>query len=165
MSIKLGKDIVTRLATLKDIDDIKKYRNGIEPDTPYMGNPSKDKLKERLIECIKDKNKFYYVIIKQKTIVGMFIYTVDKTKEVVKVDHISIDKKMYGTGLSNMLMELAEEEANKNRISTLELVVHKDNVRGIKFYEKIGYKQVKAVRHILIYRKEIELKKFSLEDW
>lgn len=155
-----------RLATIKDIDAIKEYRNGIEPDTPYMGNPSKNKLKERLEECINNNNKVYLIVIKDKKVVGMFIYHIDSFKKIIYIDHISIAKEMYGTGLANQLMELAEEAAKENKFDTLELVVHKDNIRGIKFYEKIGYKFIKQTRHVQTYRKSIKLnKKHALENW
>lgn len=155
-----------RLATVRDLDLIKMYRNGIEPDTPYMGNPTKEKLKERLIECINNEDKAYYIVIRSNEIVGMFIYTIDRLKKILHIDHISISKTMYGTGLSNKLMNMAETQAKKYNIETLELVVHKDNIRGIKFYEKIGYKHIKTVKHILTYRKVIINKKIhSLENW
>lgn len=155
-----------RLATIDDVGAIKEYRNGIEPDTPYMGNPSEKELKERLIECINNNDISYYIVIKQNKVVGMFVYEVDKSEGIVHILHISISKEMYGIGLSNKLMEMAEIQAKKYKINTLELVVHKDNIRGIKFYEKIGYKFVKASRHVLTYRKIlVKKKKFSLENW
>lgn len=161
-----NKDVEIRHVLLKDLDNIKEYRNSIEPDTPYMGNPSKGQLKERIEECVNNDNKVYLVVIKDEKIVGMFIYRIDSFKKIVHIDHISIAKEMYGTGLSNQLMEIAEQVAVEKNFETLELIAHKDNIRGIKFYEKIGYKFIKQVRHVQTYRKSIKLnKKHALENW
>ena len=165
MSNKLGKENIIRLATFKDIDDIKEYRTQVSQETSYMNNPSKEKIKETLEKYIKNKNMNYYLIYKKDKIVAMFIYRIDERKKVFHIDHISVCKEMYGTGLAQQLMEFGEEQAAKNKITKLELIVHEDNTRGRKFYEKIGYQHTRSVKHVLTYEKEINVKKPSLENW
>ena len=155
-----------RSATLKDIDLIKEYRTKVSTQTEYMNNPSKEKIKETLEIYINDKNKFYFIVIKDEEIIGLYCYYINKEKSTLHIDHISVIQLMYGTGLSKQLMEIMEKEGKKEHIEILELIVHRDNIRGIMFYEKLGYKLVREAKHILTYRKMLNIhKRHSLENW
>lgn len=155
-----------RLATIDDVDIIKEYRTNVSKETTWMNNPSKEKIKESIERYANDETRFYYLAIESNELVGIFTYHIDMVKGIFHIEHISVCKEKYGTGFAKQLMDLGEREAKKNKLNTLELIVHKDNIRGIKFYEKIGYKFIKASNHVLTYRKSlVKQKKFSLENW
>ena len=151
-----------RLVTILDSGIIKDYRSKVSKYTPYMNNPTEEKIKETIKKYTEDKNKFYYIVIENKEVVGLFAYRIEK--EVLHIDHISVSKEKQGTGLAQKLMKFCETEAKKNNINTLELIVHKDNERGIKFYTKLNYVLTKTNKHVLTYQKVLD-KHFSLEDW
>ena len=160
-----------RKATVKDANAIKNYRDIISKESTYIANPSIDRIKENIERYITDPDKGYYIAIKNKEIIGSLTIHIDQIKSCLFIEHISVCQKAYGTGIARKLIDFAEKEAKKYSLSILELIVHKDNLRAIVFYKKVGFKEVSSIGQRIglnnkIFQKQIKtLKRSSLENW
>jgi ribosomal protein S18 acetylase RimI-like enzyme len=54
---------------------------------------------------------------------------------------IAVAKDFQSLGIGRLLMEDAEREACQSGFSRMDLSVHPDNFRGIRFYEKLGWEK------------------------
>lgn len=140
-----GSNMTTiRLATRKDVGIIKAYRDLASSETPYVSTLSATNLKA-LFDGISNTNgDFYYIALDQGRVIGQVIFKVDNVclGSKVYLKNISILKEFYGSGISSQLLEIAELAGIKENMIAVELIVDKNNKRGVKFYEKLGYQYV-----------------------
>ncbi|WP_414054996.1 GNAT family N-acetyltransferase [Macrococcus equi] len=60
---------------------------------------------------------------------------------------ISVRKDYWGKGVSTQLMQGLIDFANQTNMEVIALEVYADNIRGIKLYEKFGFKQIGLFKH------------------
>lgn len=133
---------IIRLATRKDVGIIKTYRDLASSETPYVSTLSATNLKA-LFDGISNTNgDFYYIALDQGKVIGQVIFKVDSMLGKVYLKNISILKEFYGSGLSAKLLEIAELAGIIENMIAVELIVDKNNKRGVRFYEKLGYQYV-----------------------
>ena len=101
----------------------------------------------------KDFNKNNIRIVKYKT-KRIAFYDLEFKKNFSYINNIQISNLMQGKGLGNVLMDLIEKETQKQKLNKIRLEVFKDNL-AIKFYQKLGYKQIKDKGSSVLLEKKI----------
>jgi GNAT superfamily N-acetyltransferase len=72
--------------------------------------------------------------------VGLVTYQIkDSSCEIVTLNSIIENK-----GIGRKLVKLVEEEAIKHKCGSVWLITTNDNLKAVKFYQKIGYRLVKV---------------------
>ena len=88
-----------------------------------------------------------FVAIDKNSIVGqLFVKLVDK-EHSLQIMLISVLASYYGTSLSKELLNKAIEIAKDHKYDKIKLIVRKNNLRAIEFYEKHGFKLVGDYTH------------------
>lgn len=129
-----------RLANRKDVEIIKTYRDLASNESPYVGTMSATKLKAVFDTITNTNGDFYYIAMDEGKVIGQIIFFLDITNHKLYIKNLSVLKEFYGSGLSGKLLELAERTAINAKLMTSELIVDKNNKRGVGFYEKLGYR-------------------------
>ncbi|MGK7886154.1 MAG: GNAT family N-acetyltransferase, partial [Crocosphaera sp.] len=68
-----------------------------------------------------------------------------RTKEGCYINSLAVNSNYRKQGIGKQLIDNVKNKAKKNNYSLLTLNVWSDNVRGIEFYEKQGFKVVKHI--------------------
>lgn len=93
------------------------------------------------------------VIDPQGALAGFFTYSM---QTVVHLNTLVVDSMYQGTGLGKALMSEIERIARKRHYPAVELWVQTNNLRALKFYEKLGYETFsKPFFNTLAMRKEL----------
>ena len=61
------------------------------------------------------------------------------------LDALCVDKQYRRKGIGEKLLELTELKAKSDGYATLSLLVWRDNVKALKFYDKNGFKKISSV--------------------
>ena len=114
-----------RLATIDDLSDIELLENSCEHDV-Y----SKDIIKNSL----NNKNYYNIVIVENNKVIGyLSSMMVCDECELLK---IVVDPYSRNNGIGSKLIEQLKTHCEENKITSIFLEVRKDNVAGIRLYEK-----------------------------
>ena len=89
----------------------------------------------------KSFNKKNIKIIEHKSKCVAY-YEIKFQESLSYINNIQVSKLMQGKGLGTFLIDLMEKETQKHKLKKIRLKVFKDNL-ALKFYIKLGYKQVK----------------------
>ena len=84
-----------------------------------------------------------YVYEEDNTLMGFINYSVIYDR--AELNYIYIDKDYRNRNLASKLMEFMFDDCKKKRCKNITLEVSKENMAGIKLYEKYGFKE-KAIR-------------------
>ena len=93
---------------------------------------------EDIKRAISDENYFIFKAVADDEIVGFVM--LQKTDEL-NVESIAVKKEFRNLGLATKLIDLAEQTAKENQISTLSLEVSFKNINAFLLYEKLGFKE------------------------
>lgn len=70
------------------------------------------------------------------------------------IDCIAVIEDYRGQGIGSELMRLAEHQADDKEIGKMSLIVFEDNIKAIRLYQRLGYREVSraaTVPHRLIH--------------
>ena len=82
-----------------------------------------------------------FVLQDKGSIIGqLFVENANDNSNSLRMLLISVLAEYYRTSAAKTLLDKAFSEAKKNNQSTVELIVRKDNLRAIAFYEKNSFK-------------------------
>jgi GNAT superfamily N-acetyltransferase len=93
-------------------------------------------------EQVKQGNA-YYLIIHQNIEVGYFSYS--KKNELLFLSKLYVLKELRGKGIGKIALEFIEDQAKKLGCRKISLTVNKYNTNSIKAYERMGFKNIKAI--------------------
>lgn len=172
--LKDGQEILIRSATQNDAEAIVNHRYITSQETHFMarepedGKCSVEKISEILKQIAEDESDFLVTAFLGDKIIGDAGVT--KVRPHLKWKHrayfgISILEKYCGLGLGSIMLQVAQEQAEKNGFEQMELGVFADNPRAIHVYEKSGFHKVGVQPHAFklkdgSYVDEIEMVKF-----
>lgn len=109
---------------------------------------SKTYNKEVLLKELENPNNLYHIIYYKNEAVGYSKIEFNasniniKHKNVTKLDRFYLLKEFYGKKLGKKLFDFNVELSKKNKQKGIWLAVWVKNERGIKFYNKAGFKIV-----------------------
>ncbi|MBI2637711.1 MAG: GNAT family N-acetyltransferase [Candidatus Sungbacteria bacterium] len=133
-----------RITTIRDVNDILALYP--EADEERLAKIRTDVEKD--IMKAEKGDRIVYGIEKDGKVVGTVqlvfrdekeFYADEKTK--AHVHHARVSEELRGKGIGANLMEVAENEARKRGFKEMTLGVDEDNIRAIKLYERLGYKE------------------------
>lgn len=85
-------------------------------------------------------NATIYTVDYQDSIIGMTgCYTNNFQTLEAYITNTSIHPSYYGTGLATELMKYCIKDVSSKGFKTIKLEVHKENLRAINFYKKMGF--------------------------
>lgn len=84
--------------------------------------------------------------------IGLITYQIKN----FRCEIVTLNSVIEGKGVGTKLMNLAEREAVKNKCKAVWLITTNDNLRAIKFYEKLGYRLVKVHQNAVEYSRKIK---------
>lgn len=101
-----------------------------------------------LTSSFKDSDQIVYIVKKDNELVG-FLYGfikkfsgIFKTRITAHVSDITIKKNYRRQGIGTMLMQKFEEDfAKPRKVDEISLNVHAENIDGLRFYNKLGFKR------------------------
>lgn len=94
---------------------------------------------------IKNPFSFFYVIEKDKKIIGYFILW--DMGEEFHLANIAVKKEERGKGYGRMMLDKILEMAKKENKKRIRLEVRVSNERAIKIYEKFGFKKTRIIKN------------------
>lgn len=112
------------------------YDNEIEYD--IFENKYNDSLKD---------NNFYGIVAEENGIIlGVLVSRVVnrlvKSKDILFIDDLIVDKGCRSKGIGNLLLQSAIIFAKKQNCGTIELKSYINNEKSHKLYEKMGFKKL-----------------------
>jgi ribosomal-protein-alanine N-acetyltransferase len=150
VTLKNGKQIVFRPITSDDADTFLNFRKQIALDSThtlnYVGMPllALDETTKRLANQFDDRFILNIGAFEDSKLIGYL------NCRVIHSDHpwmqhigyfgMMILKEFWGQGIGSRLLELQDIHARANNITKIEATVRLKNQRGIKLYERCGYK-------------------------
>lgn len=140
------------------IDEFILFRNKSSKETEYINSLNRQQAQD-IINEYNVNNKLAYVLMINNKIIGqLFLDLGIKSKEnILCVLLISVLKEFQGHGYGKQLISLSVKLAKENKLNILELIVDKNNLHAINFYEKLGFKYIKPFSSTaLIYQKIIK---------
>ncbi|MFJ8518562.1 GNAT family N-acetyltransferase [Lysinibacillus xylanilyticus] len=150
-----GQGVFLRPITEKDVDSI--YKCFQDEEIMYMTGTrnilTKDQIREALIRFSEDptRHDFAICLVENSQVIGdLAIMEIDSDnkKAIFRIALHSIENcgKGYGAEAVQLVQKFTFEELQLNR---LELQVFSHNIRGIKSYEKVGFKKEGTLRQSL----------------
>ncbi|MGE7690940.1 GNAT family N-acetyltransferase [Lysinibacillus sp. NPDC097214] len=150
-----GQGVFLRSITEKDVDSI--YECFQDEEIMYMTGTrnilTKDQIREALHRFSEDPTRrdFAICLVENSRVIGdlaIMEIDLDNKKAIFRIAlHNTEDcGKGYGTEAAQLVQKYTFEELQLNR---LELQVYSHNIRGIKSYEKIGFKKEGTLRQSL----------------
>ncbi|MGE7911323.1 GNAT family N-acetyltransferase [Lysinibacillus xylanilyticus] len=150
-----GQGVFLRPVTENDVDSI--YKCFQNEEIMYMTGTrnilTKDQVREALIRFSEDSTRhdFAICLVENSKVIGdLAIMEIDSDnkKAIFRITLHSIENcgKGYGTEAVQLVQKFTFEELQLNR---LELQVFSHNIRGIKSYEKVGFKKEGTLRQSL----------------
>lgn len=144
----------------QDAESLIKFFNQLDVETEFMLFEVGERpiVLSQQIEYIKtlnqSENEKIFIAIDQQHIVGFIALS---RKPFNKVKHcfelvIGILKNYHGKNLANDLYHDAESWAIAQGAIRIELSVIQDNIRAIKFYEKLGFRTEGIRRKSILYQ-------------
>lgn len=123
-----------------DIEQVYKLLNEL-----YDNKIEYDIFAKKYNEVLKDKS-FYGIIMEENSIiVGVLISRIInrlvKSKDILFIDDLIVDKKHRNNGIGKLLLKNAIEYAKEQKCQTLELTSYIDNESAHKLYEQIGFEK------------------------
>ena len=67
-------------------------------------------------------------------------YSNDYNTKKSYLTFLAVDENLRGKGYGKILMKEMENKSKQSGMKMVQLEVHKNNKKGIQFYEKLGYK-------------------------
>ena len=136
-----------RQAALDDAEELALLIKQVESESPYMLYEAGERIisTEKQYEMIKalskSDNSTILITMKDEQLVGYLFAVGGNAKKNRHCAYIVIGilKKYRGSGTGTLLFEALEEWASKQRIRRLELTVMKENLVGVKLYQKSGF--------------------------
>ena len=150
-----GQGVFLRPVTENDVDSI--YKCFQNEEIMYMTGTrnilTKDQVREALIRFSEDptRHDFAICLVENEKVIGdlaIMEIDLDNKKAIFRIALHSIEDcgKGYGTEAARLAQKFTFEELQLNR---LELQVFSHNIRGIKSYEKVGFKKEGTLRQSL----------------
>ncbi|MFJ7733185.1 GNAT family N-acetyltransferase [Lysinibacillus sp. NPDC097231] len=150
-----GQDVFLRPITEEDTDSI--YKCFQNEEIMYMTGTinifTKDQIREALNRFSEDSTRhdFAICLVENSQIIGdlaIMEIDLDNKKAMFRIALHSIENcsKGYGAEAVQLAQKFTFEELKLNR---LELQVYSHNIRGIKSYEKVGFKKEGVLRQSL----------------
>lgn len=125
--------ITLKRATVEDIDKILEVEKGLVGTKIYSGlTGAEDTLKEL------DEN-IYYLIERNGKVVGDISYQM-KDENHAYISGLAVAKEFQGQGIAKQAMQMVLEKLKD--VEFLSLVTHPENVKAIRLYESLGFKQI-----------------------
>ena len=158
------EDIKIRFATEKDVDDIMKLllqvhrvHSSIRSDIFKVGSTkySADELKG----IIADKNSPIVVAVdKDDRVLGYSFLQIVEIKnnrslvdtKYIYIDDLCVDEGSRGKGIAKSILEEVKNYSKKLGCNSLRLNVWKGNDNALRFYEKMGFVELKREMEILL---------------
>ncbi|MFJ8461838.1 GNAT family N-acetyltransferase [Lysinibacillus xylanilyticus] len=151
----IGQDVFLRPITEKDVDSI--YMGLQNEEIMYMTGTrnifTKDQIREALNRFSEDSTRhdFAICLVENSQIIGdlaIMEIDLDNKKAMFRIALHSIENcgKGYGAEAVQLTQKFTFEELQLNR---LELQVYSHNIRGMKSYEKVGFKKEGILRQSL----------------
>lgn len=150
-----GQSVFLRPITENDADSV--YKCFQNEEIMYMTGTrnilTKDQISEALILFNEDSTRhdFAICLVENSKVIGdlaIMEIDLDNKKAIFRIALHSIEDcgKGYGTEAVQLVQKFTFEELQLNR---LELQVFSHNIRGIKSYEKVGFKKEGTLRQSL----------------
>lgn len=107
-----------------------------------------EEILERFLEYYISENEIFLKITKDKKIIGIFKGRFEfKDINQFIIWYFLIDEKYRNKGIgSKIITNLIEYSKNKMNIDEICSVTIKDNYNGIRFWENLGFKQMRTVK-------------------
>ncbi len=150
-----GQSVFLRPITEEDVDSI--YECFQDEEIMYMTGTrnilTKDQIREGLSRFNEDSTRcdFAICLVENSRVVGdlaIMEINLDDKKAIFRIALHRIEDcgKGYGAEAVQLVQQFSFEELQLNR---LELQVYSHNIRGIKSYEKVGFKKEGTLRQSL----------------
>ncbi|MEQ6354809.1 GNAT family protein [Lysinibacillus sp. M3] len=150
-----GQSVFLRPITEEDVDSI--YECFQDEEIMYMTGTrnilTKDQIREALSRFSEDSTRcdFAICLVENSRVVGdlaIMEIDLDDKKAIFRIALHRIEDcgKGYGAEAVQLVQQFSFEELQLNR---LELQVYSHNIRGIKSYEKVGFKKEGTLRQSL----------------
>lgn len=134
------------------------FKNQSHKESKYVNAISKERAAELISDLAKSKDEAGYILLDGKEIIGQLFLEFKTTKGICFIQLISVLKDHYGKGAADLLIAKAISRAKEEKLHTLELTVSGDNLRGIAFYKKKGFKEDRTLgKDKYIYSKKIAI--------
>jgi len=95
------------------------------------------------IEEQVNQGNSYYLILHQERDAGYFCYSIKNG--LLFLSKLYVLKEFRGKGLAKIALKFMEEQAKAFACNKISLTVNKYNTNSIKAYEKMGFKNMKAI--------------------
>lgn len=147
----------------KHLNQYVEFKNDSHKESKYINPTTIEKSKDLINEYKTDKDKIGFIILDNNKIIGQLFLKINRKDNLCHILLISVLKSYYGKNISDKLIDKAISFTKENKLSTLELIVAKDNERAISFYKKKSFKYIKDFSKTN-YLFRLELEKASLES-
>lgn len=128
---------------LRNLSDIRKWMVNQEP--------IKWENHLRFVESLRHtSDRKYYAIYKENDLVGT--YNLTKESEHSWERGIITSPKYHGTGVTSEMERWVLNSLPKDEFKTITAKVKLDNIRSIKYHEKIGYKETYRSNEFIYYK-------------
>lgn len=121
------------------------------------GLPTTRYTEQRVIKAIRSDAKNVVVARRGNTVIGFGIMTYDE--EWANLDLLAVLPKYQGSGLAQEIVHWLEQVALNAGIFTIEVQARAGNLRGIRFYEKLGYHFKNSVAKVYADEAQVRLVK------
>ena len=155
------KEIKIQFAKDENIEDIMnlllqvhKVHSSIRPDIFKLGSTkySNDELKK----IIADDDSPIFVAIEGGKVIGYAFLQIKKVEnnrslencKYIYIDDICVDEKSRGKGVATMIFNRVKEYSKEINCDYLRLNVWKGNEKALKFYEGLGFVELKREMEI-----------------
>lgn len=152
----------------KDLIAFIEFRRIASKESEYINELTKTEAEEIINNYNVSGGRVAYVLINNNKIIGqLFIDIGIKSKEkILCLLLISVLKQFEGHGYGKRLISFALKLAKENKLNTVELIVDKNNLHAIKFYERLGFKYIKTFdKTNLVYQKILLEKSNLMTEW
>ena len=105
----------------------------------------------RFIENLRHtSDRKYFAIYKNKDLIGT--YNLTKESDFTWERGIITSPKYHGTGITSEMEKWVLDSLPKDEFKTITAKVKLDNIRSIKYHEKIGYKETYRSNEFIYYK-------------
>ena len=132
--LKNGKKLIIRLAEEKDAEGLLLHINEAGRETDFLGFG-----KEGYDKDIEHEKKYIKSFTPKNF---MLIAILD--------EEICVQKKAWGIGVGNYLMEYVLEKSKEGGLTKVNLDVRVDNEKAIHLYEKFGFEKEGTIKKCLL---------------
>ena len=155
--LKNGKKLIIRLAEEKDAEGLLLHINkaGREADFLGFGKEGYDKdieHEKKYIKSFTPKNFMLIAILDEEIVASC---SIGAREERIRLKHmgnlgICVQKKAWGIGVGNYLMEYVLEKSKEGGLTKVNLDVRVDNEKAIHLYEKFGFEKEGTIKKCLL---------------